>query len=108
MIYVKQNARRPTAPATLKRGSNVVDLTTATQVMFKMRPVNGVDLKVNNAATVLTAASGTVEYRWASGDTDTAGEYLAEWEVTWSDGTTETFPTIDYDVVLITSDLDGS
>ena len=108
MIHVKQNDRRPTAPAVLKRGNNVVNLTTANQVTFKMRPIHGIDLKVNAEATVLAAASGSVEYRWADGDTDIAGEYLAEWEVTWSDGTTETFPTIDYDIVLITSDLDGS
>lgn len=108
MIYVKQNDRRPAAPAILRRGDNVVNLTTATQVTFKMRPIRGVELKVDSTADVTAATSGAVEYRWAAGDTDTAGEYLAEWEVTWSDGTTETFPTIDYDIVLISPDLDGS
>lgn len=108
MIFVKQGDRRPAAPATIKRGSTVVDLTTATSVTFKMRPMYRLDLTVDTAATVLVAASGTVEYRWAAGDTDTSGDYFAEWEVLWNDGTTETFPTIDYDVVHISSVLDGS
>ena len=108
MIYVKQNDRRPAAPAILKRGGTIVDLTSATSVTFKMRRINSLDLKVDNSAYVTDASAGAVEYRWAAIDTDTSGEYLAEWEVLWSDGTTETFPTVDYDIVLITSDLDGS
>jgi len=108
MIFVKRGDRRPTAPATIKRGSTVVDLTTATSVTFKMRPIDRLDLTVNAAANVLVAASGTVEYRWAVGDTDLAGDYYAEWEVLWSDGKTETFPTIDFDIVHIAGDLDGS
>lgn len=108
MIHIKQNDRRPAAPATLKRGDAVVDLTAATSVTFKMRQIHKLDLKVNNTVYVVDASVGQVEYRWGVGDTDTPGEYLAEWEVLWSDGTTETFPTVDYDIVLITSDLDGS
>jgi hypothetical protein len=107
MIFVKQGDRRPAAPATLKRGTTVVDLTLATSVTFKMRPVRDLTLKVDAAATVLVAASGTVEYRWISGDTDTAGTFYAEWEVLWSDGTPETFPTINHDIVVIRPDLDG-
>lgn len=108
MIYVKQNDRRPAAPATLKRGTTVVDLTQATSVTFKMRGLNQIELTTDRAAVVLDAAAGSVEYRWEAADTDTAGTFLAEWEVLWSDGTTETFPTIDYDIVQISSDLDRS
>jgi len=108
MINVKQNDRKPAAPATIKRGDTVVNLTTATSVTFKLRPMRRVDLTVDAAATVLVAASGTVEYRWAAGDTDDAGQYYAEWEVLWNDGTTETFPTMGYDVCVIHADLDGS
>jgi len=108
MIFVKQGDRRPAAPATLKRGTVIVDLTTATSVTFKMRPIYRTDLTVDAAATILSATDGTVEYRWAAGDTDMAADYFAEWEVLWSDGTTETFPTIDYDIVHIHGDLDGS
>ena len=107
MMNMKQNDRRPAMPATIKRGTQIVPLTSAMSVTFKMRPAYGpLELKVNSAAVVTNAATGQVEYRWAAGDTDTVGEFLAEWEVLWADGTTETFPTIDYDRVIIHDDLD--
>jgi len=108
LIYVKQNNRKPAAPAILKRGTVVVDLTSATSVAFKMRRTTGIDLVVDAAAVVTDATNGVIEYRWAAGDTDRAGEHYAEWEVLWSDGTTETFPTIGYDIVFIDADLDRS
>jgi hypothetical protein len=107
MIQVKQGDRRPPATATIKRGIAIVPLDTAASVTFKMTPVGGATKTVDAAATITDAPLGEVEYRWAVGDTDTPGEYEAEWEVVWSDGTNETFPTIDYDIVLIYGDLDG-
>jgi hypothetical protein len=106
MISVKQNDRRPAAAATLKHGTTIVPLTLASSVTFKMKPINDSEMKVNAAAVIVDAAAGEVEYRWAVGDTDTAGEFLGEWEVIWSDGTPETFPTIDFDRVIIHPDLD--
>lgn len=108
MIQVKQNDRRPAAYTTLKHGDDPVSLVEATSVTFKMRPQHGVTLKVNALAEITDAAAGEVEYRWAVGDTDTSATYFAEWEVLWSDGTPETFPTLDYDIVHIYPDLDGS
>jgi len=70
-----------------------------------MRPIRRVEYTVEDEATVLVAASGTVEYRWAAGETDMAGDYFALWTVLWNDGTPETFPTIDYDIVHIDADL---
>jgi len=108
MISIKQGDRRPAAPATIKRGTAIVDLTNATSVTFKLRRKSFVDLTVDAEADILSAVDGTVEYRWAVGDTDLAGEYQAEWEVLWSDGTPETFPTMGYDLCMIYSDLDRS
>lgn len=105
MIFVKQNDRRPAAPATIKRGSDVVDLSTATSVTFRMRERNRMEMKVEAVAVVTDAVNGEVEYRWAEGDTDTAGTFYADWRIVWSDSTTETFPTLDHDVVLIRPDL---
>jgi hypothetical protein len=107
MISIKQGDRRPAAPATIMRGEEIVDLTNATSVTFKMTERSEMALKVDAAASVLIAVNGTVEYRWAVGDTDTPGQYFAEWEVLWSDGTTETFPTVGTDVVIVYGDLDG-
>ena len=107
MIEVKQNDRRPAASTTLLRGEEVVSLVDATSVTFKMRPQTGVTKKVDSVANIMDATGGQVEYRWVLGDTDTVGTFLAEWEVVWNDGTPETFPTRDYDIVVIYSDLDG-
>jgi hypothetical protein len=42
--------------------------------------------------TITDALGGVVQYDWQSGDTDTAGSYYAEFEVTYNDGAVETFP----------------
>jgi hypothetical protein len=82
-----------------------VDLTGASAV-FSMRSVDGT-LKIDRKAAVITAAtSGYLEYRWASGDTDTAGEYYIEFEITPSSGGKFTLPAYDKAVVIITDDLD--
>lgn len=57
------------------------DLSSST-VKFKMRAAGSSTLKVDANATIVTAASGDVRYDWLDGDTDTAGDYLAWWEVT--------------------------
>ncbi len=108
MIFIKQGDRRPAAPATIKRGDTIVDLTDATSVVFSMRPIYRVDYTIEEAAAyVVDAVAGEVEYRWVEGDTDWAGDHYATWLVTWSDGTTESFPTIGYDVVHIDANLSG-
>lgn len=64
-------------------GGTGLDLTGKT-VAFKMRQVGSSTLKVNNAATIVTTASGHVRYDWTGTDTNTAGRYLVWWEVTTS------------------------
>lgn len=59
-------------------------------VKFKMRPVGSSTLKVNAAATVVDAPTGSVRYDWAALDVDTAGHFLVWWEVTTTaDGKTQ-------------------
>lgn len=107
MIHLKQNDQKPAATTTLSRGTTVVDLTNATSVTFKMRQHGSNVLKVDAAAVVTDAVNGEVEYRWVSGDTDSSGDYYAEWQVLWNDGDLETFPTLTYDIVVIHGDLDS-
>jgi len=93
-FYINQGDTSPSLVATLK-GSNgqAKDLTNAT-VVFKV----GTDpdnLIVNKTVTPFAASGGIMVYDWESGETDTAGTYLFEFEVTYSDNTKETFPNDD-------------
>lgn len=109
----------PPADQTLKRGDlrsplraqlydratgEAVDLTLATAVAFyfSFDP----DLPGSNGAcTVIDAATGVVEYQWQAGDTDTAGQLLGEFKVTWPSGLPQTFPSRRYLHIEIEDDL---
>lgn len=107
----------PSIQATLKNpDGTVVDLTNATSVKFIMlaantdwTPKSGATPKVNTAATMVTPKTGgVVRYDWVTGDTDTAGQYLGQWQVTWPTNRPQSFPTATYYAIQILADLDGS
>ena len=81
-----------------------VDLTDAT---CKFHMSKGGVVKVDAAATIVTPATGIVRYDWVTADTDEAGEYDAEWEVTYTTGTKPlTFPNTATKLsILVTSEL---
>ena len=91
-FFIKKNDTLPDLTATLRDGDfAVVDLTGAT-VRFNMRDASGT-VKINNVgASIVVAVDGTVKYEWVTGDTDTAGEFDGEFEVTFGAGGIETFP----------------
>jgi hypothetical protein len=69
-----------------------------------MKSVDGT-LVIDRAMTITTAASGIVTYNWQAGDTSTAGTYFAEFEVTYSDLSVETFPNTGNLPIVITPEL---
>lgn len=100
---IKRNDRRPRWRVQLTANTIPVNLTTATAVTFTMK--TGATTKVNKGAmTIVDATTGVVEYPWASGDTDTAGTYNAEVEVSWG-GEFQSFPSKGYFTVTIEDDL---
>lgn len=87
----------------LDPSGSAVDLTGAT-VRFHM--LNDDDeTVVDAAATLVVAANGTVKYTWAADDTDVAGGFRGEFEVTYSGGAIETFPNTSYIPIRIYEDL---
>lgn len=104
-FYIKQNDTSPSLRAALENGSgDAIDLIDAS-VQFHMRSFGSSGNVVDAAATVIDAATGIVQYNWIADDTDTIGSYEAEFEVTYPDGTIETFPNDGYIRVEITDDI---
>lgn len=106
-FIVKQDDRREPIERTLKGSDGVAVNLTGSTVRFLMRgPVPGSStLKVNTGATIVDAPTGKVRYSWAAGDTDTQGLFEAEFEVTFGDGTRQTFPNDGFISVLVAEDL---
>lgn len=107
---IKRNDRLPAIRAQLMiaETEQPVDLTNALSVKFIMTTAVGAVPKISAAAVIeapLTA--GIVRYDWAAVDTAIPGEFLAEWEVTWTGGKKQTFPTGSYHTIAILADLDA-
>jgi uncharacterized protein YfaS (alpha-2-macroglobulin family) len=101
---IKQNDTSPALQATLKDyNGNPISLVGAT-VKFHLKSFEGT-IKVNQTMTITNASNGVVTYFWQSGDTSTAGTYYAEFEVTYSDLSVETFPNSGNLAVTITPEL---
>lgn len=104
MVKIKANDTRP-LPATLTANGSPVNLTGAV-VRFHMRPkVAGVGSVVDALATIEDALAGRVSYPWAPADVNVPGIHRAEFEVTFADGTVETFPNSDWIDIEILADL---
>ena len=104
-FYIKRGNTSPAIRYALS--PTTVDLTGAT-VQFQMRarrPRGGAPV-IDAVAVVVTAAgTPTVEYHWQAGETANAGEYQAEFEVTYANGKTETFPNDEFILVKIAEDI---
>jgi len=105
--FFKKGDTAPAIVAILLDGLGApVSLVGAT-VKFHMQAQDGT-VKVNATATIdpdQLTNKGKVSYTWGASDLDTVGVYLSEWEVTFLNGTKETFPNKDYDVVRIAKEI---
>lgn len=101
-VWMKQGDLLPNLTAVLQDRSGPLNITGGT-VKFIMRAAEG-SVKINASATIVTAASGIVQYTWSGSDTDTAGEFEGEFQVTLS-GKKETFPNTGYIPIIILDDI---
>lgn len=103
---IKTNDTSPKLAVTLTNSSgNAINLTGCT-ARFHMKGYGAPSLKVGAAATITDATNGVVEYEWTGTDTDTAGTYYGEIEITYGDASVETFPNNGYFTIIIKEDLD--
>jgi len=106
-IHLKRGDTAPPVEATLRYAASgaPVDLTGAS-VLFVMRQPGADTPKVQRAATIVDAVAGAVRFDWQAADTDTAGAYVAELQVTLPGGAVMTVPNGGYLTVKILEDLD--
>jgi hypothetical protein len=91
--------------ATLQNASGTAVNISGATVRFSMRKISGEVVVSRAAATVVDATTGSVRYNWQAADTANAGAFQAEFEVTYSDDSVETFPNDGYIPVIITDDV---
>ena len=103
-FYIKQNDTSPSILAELKDANNTpVNITSATAKIF-VKAIDGT-LKIDQSVQIINAALGTVRYDWQTGDTDTVGTYSVEFQVTYTDGSIETFPNTGSLALVVTKEL---
>lgn len=103
-LTVKRGDLWPPVEATLNDSAETVFALTGATVRFLMRGRDGT-LVVDQAATIVDAATREVKYEWQAGDTNTVGSYLAEWQVTFPGAKPATFPSRSYLTIEIEADL---
>lgn len=100
---IKRNDTLPVIVEYLSSDVGPINLASAIQVKFHLK--KGSTVKVNGVASVLDAVNGKVEYAWVPTDTDTAGEYKREWEITFPSGVMTVPNAEDGYCVTVTGDL---
>jgi len=109
IFYIKQGDTLPVMTGTVRDANGAAqDLTNATSTTFKLRKKGTTALVTltGSASIISPNADGRISYAWGSGDTATSGDYEAEFETLFSDGTKLTTPTRGFIDVVIKSDLD--
>lgn len=102
---IKQGDTKPIVTATILDATGAVVNLTGCTVQFVMRALTSNTPLIQKSATVVTPAAGTVSYTWTAQDTATAGNYMAQFVVTFGDATIQSFPVDGYLEVLIEENL---
>lgn len=105
-FFIKQNDTASDIQRDLKDAFGAPVNVTGATIAFSMRVKPSGSVKVNAAAgSVVDGGAGRVKYDLTASNTDTANTYEAEFQVTYTDGTIQTFPNDGYFEVVITDDI---
>lgn len=108
-FVIKQGDSAPVLTDTLTYSDGTaVNLTGAT-VTFTMRSLTAAAAQIAAApATVTTPTAGAVSYTFSATDSAVAGNYAANWQVTFPDTSVMTFPTDGYLDIWVEPNLTAS
>ena len=105
-IYWTQGDTAPAISEQLLDGTGApVNLSGGTTVRFQaLFPDSASSAQaIDQAATIVTPASGLVSYTPVAADTDTIGDALVQWKVTFAGGAIEHFPNSGYQKLRIST-----
>lgn len=102
---IKQHDTWPNWVAQLRDATGAKDLTNAASAKLMRLPQGGGALQTLTLTIVSPATLGQVMRDWVDGDNDTASVYSCEVEVTWGDGSVETFPNTGTYQMTVEADL---
>ena len=91
-FFLKQNDTSPSLRAKLVGPTGAVTNLAGCSVRFHMKLGSGSALKVDGIASIVDAPNGLVQYNWSPSDTNSVGQFIGEFEVTFPGGAVETFP----------------
>lgn len=103
-IYMKVGDRLPSITYVLVGPEGVMDLSTASGVVFKFELADGSGSPISGSCTIESESLGRVRYDWGASDTATAGTYNAEFVATFS-GKEMTFPNDNYLRLIVKADV---
>src|SRR6056300_138460 len=105
-FYIKQNDTAPSIEAVLTDANGRArSMANASAIKFNMSTENGTNIISGGAGAVVNASKGIVKYDWQAGDTSNTGIHTAEFEIEYTNGTSETFPNTGYIKVIIREEL---
>ena len=99
---IKRGATWPSLGATigLDRNGNLTDCT----VQFRMSQQDGT-VVIDASATIISEVLGTVEYVWQAGNTETPGNFWAEFWTSLPTGEVVKLPVDEFINIVIVDDL---
>lgn len=107
IFEIKQNDTSPSLEGVLTDGfKRPINITGAAVVLHaRLRPGGAVKVNGGSMGVIGEAVRGRVKYNWTASDTDTAGIYEWEVEITFSNGKIRTIPPKGHFIMEVTDDI---